>query len=146
MAPTELSYLSITEASNGLRRKEFSPVELAQACLERIESIDGKLHSFITVTADLALEQARNAEQELRAGTDKGPLHGIPIALKDLYATKNIRTTCHSAVLQDWVPDHDADNRNGNSRDGRHDIAGQVRNARICVWWPIRRCAVSCGS
>ena len=108
MAPTELSYLSITEAANGLRRKEFSPVELAQACLERIESIDGKLHSFITVTADLALEQARNAEQELRVGTDKGPLHGIPIALKDLYATKNIRTTCHSAVLQDWVPDHDA--------------------------------------
>jgi aspartyl-tRNA(Asn)/glutamyl-tRNA(Gln) amidotransferase subunit A len=56
----------------------------------------------------LALEQARKAEQELRAGKDKGPLHGIPIALKDLYATKNIRTTCHSAVLQNWVPDHDA--------------------------------------
>ena len=122
MAPTELSYLSITEAANGLRRKEFSPVELAQACLERIESIDGKLHSFITVTADLALEQARKAEQELRAGTDKGPLHGIPIALKDLYATKNIRTTCHSAVLQDWVPDHDADNRNETA----------LRQARYC--------------
>jgi aspartyl-tRNA(Asn)/glutamyl-tRNA(Gln) amidotransferase subunit A len=108
MTPTELSYLSITEAASGLRRKEFSPVDLTQACLKRIESIDGKLHSFITVTADLALEQARKAEQELRAGKDKGPLHGIPIALKDLYATKNIRTTCHSAVLQDWVPDHDA--------------------------------------
>ena len=88
MAPTGLFYLSITEAANGLRRKAFSPVDLAQACLERIESVDGKLHSFITVTADLALEQARKAEQELRAGTDKGPLHGIPIALKDLYATK----------------------------------------------------------
>jgi Asp-tRNA(Asn)/Glu-tRNA(Gln) amidotransferase A subunit family amidase len=87
MTPTELSHLSITEASSGLRRKEFSPVELAQACLERIESIDGKLHSFITITADLALKQARNAEQELRVGIDKGPLHGIPIALKDLYAT-----------------------------------------------------------
>jgi len=108
MTPAELSYLSITEASSGLRRKEFSPVELAQACLKRIESIDGNLHSFITVTADLALEHARKAEQELRAGTDKGPLHGIPIALKDLYAIKGIRTTCHSAVLQDWVPDHDA--------------------------------------
>ena len=108
MTPAELSYLSITEASSGLRRKEFSPVELAQACLKRIESIDGNLHSFITVTADLALEHARKAEQDLRAGTDKGPLHGIPIALKDLYAIKGIRTTCHSAVLQDWVPDHDA--------------------------------------
>ena len=108
MTPAELSYFTITEASSGLRRKEFSPVELAQACLKRIESIDGNLHSFITVTADLALEQARKSDQELRAGTDKGPLHGIPIALKDLYATKGIRTTCHSAVLQDWVPDHDA--------------------------------------
>jgi aspartyl-tRNA(Asn)/glutamyl-tRNA(Gln) amidotransferase subunit A len=108
MAPAELSYLSITEAARGLRRKEFSPVELAQGCLKRIESIDGKLHSFITVTADLALEQARRAEQELRAGTDKGPLLGIPIALKDLYATQGIRTTCHSAMLLDWLPDHDA--------------------------------------
>src|SRR5262245_51335595 len=108
MALTELAHLRITEAASGLRCKEFSPSELTRACLERIESIDHKLHSFITVTADLALEQARKAEQELRAGTDKGPLHGIPIALKDLYATKGIRTTCHSAVLQDWVPDHDA--------------------------------------
>jgi aspartyl-tRNA(Asn)/glutamyl-tRNA(Gln) amidotransferase subunit A len=108
MTPTEIAYLSITEASRGLRRKQFSPVELAQACLKKIESIDGKLHSFITVTADLALEQARKAEHELLAGTDKGPLHGIPIALKDLYATQKIRTTCHSAVLEDWMPDHDA--------------------------------------
>jgi aspartyl-tRNA(Asn)/glutamyl-tRNA(Gln) amidotransferase subunit A len=108
MTTTELAYLSITEASRGLRRNQFSPVELAQACLKRIESIDGKLHSFITVTADLALEQARKAEHELLGGADKGPLHGIPIALKDLYATQKIRTTCHSAVLQDWIPDHDA--------------------------------------
>ena len=69
MTPTELFHLSITEAASGLRRKEFSPVELAQACLKRMESIDGKLHSFITVTADVALEQARKAEHELRAGT-----------------------------------------------------------------------------
>ena len=108
MTSTELAYLSVTEASNGLRRKEFSPVELARTCLERIEAIDGKLHSFITINADMALEQARIAEQELHAGINKGPVHGIPIALKDLYATKDLRTTCHSAVFQDWVPDHDA--------------------------------------
>ena len=83
-------------------------MELTQACLERIEAIDDKLHSFITVTADSALEQARRVEQELRAGTDRGSLHGIPIALKDLYATKGVRTTCHSAVMQDWIPDEDA--------------------------------------
>ena len=108
MAPNELHYLSITEAADQLRRKAVSPVELVQACLNRIESIDDKLHSFITVTAELALEQAKTAEQEINSGTNRGLLHGIPIGLKDLYATKGIRTTCHSAVLQDWVPDQDA--------------------------------------
>jgi aspartyl-tRNA(Asn)/glutamyl-tRNA(Gln) amidotransferase subunit A len=108
MAPNELPYLSITEAADQLRRKAVSPVELVQACLSRIESIDDKLHSFITVTAELALEQAKTAEQEINSGTNRGPLHGIPIGIKDLYATKGIRTTCHSAVLQDWVPDQDA--------------------------------------
>jgi aspartyl-tRNA(Asn)/glutamyl-tRNA(Gln) amidotransferase subunit A len=76
--------------------------------LERIRSLDDKLHSFITVTQDLALAQARQADQELGSGHDRGPLHGIPIALKDLYMTKGIRTTCHSAVLENWVPDDDA--------------------------------------
>jgi aspartyl-tRNA(Asn)/glutamyl-tRNA(Gln) amidotransferase subunit A len=108
MKPEELCYLTIAETAAGLRRKEFSAVELADACLARIEAIDDMLHSFITVTADLAREQARRADHELRAGTDRGPLQGIPIALKDLYATKGIRTTCHSAVLQNWTPDHDA--------------------------------------
>ena len=108
MEKNELGYLTITEAARGLRRKDFSPVELTQACLDRIDLIDGRLHSFITVTADLALQQAKRAEHELHTGKDRGPLHGIPIALKDLYATKGIRTTCHSAVLQDSVPDYDA--------------------------------------
>ncbi len=108
MKQNELCYLTIAEAAAGLRRKQFSAVELADACLDRIEAHDAKLLSFITLTADLALEQARRAEKELRGGVDRGPLQGIPIALKDLYATKGIRTTCHSAVLEHWVPDHDA--------------------------------------
>ena len=107
MAP-ELCYLTIAEAAAGIRRREYSPVDLTQACLERIQAIDGRLHSFITVTAELALEQARQSEKELASGRDRGPLHGIPVALKDLYATKGIRTTCHSRVLENWVPDHDA--------------------------------------
>ncbi|HLF24579.1 MAG TPA: amidase, partial [Burkholderiales bacterium] len=81
---------------------------MTKACLTRIKAIDDKLHSFITLTADRALKQAREAEKELHSGNDRGPLHGIPIALKDLYATKGIRTTCHSAVLEHWIPDHDA--------------------------------------
>jgi aspartyl-tRNA(Asn)/glutamyl-tRNA(Gln) amidotransferase subunit A len=108
MRSDELAYLSITEAGARLRRREFSVVELTDACLNRIQAIDGKLHCFITLTADLALQRARQAEKEIRAGTDRGPLHGIPIALKDLYATHGIRTTCHSAVLENWTPDYDA--------------------------------------
>ena len=108
MTTDDLFYLTITEAAAGLRRKDFSPVELTKACLARIEAIDGTLHSFITLTADLALRQAEQAEKELHSGNDRGPLHGIPIALKDLYMTKGIRTTCHSAVLENWTPDHDA--------------------------------------
>ncbi len=107
MSSADLCYLTLTEAAAGLRRRDFSPVELAQACLHRIEAFDAKLHSFITLTADLALDDAKRAEQEFRSH-DRGPLQGIPVALKDLYATKGIRTTCDSAVLEDWVPDHDA--------------------------------------
>jgi len=104
----DVCHLTIAEAGARLRRRDFSAVELADACLDRIDAIDGKLHSFITLTADLALEQARQAQRELLGGTDRGPLHGIPIALKDLYMTKGIRTTCHSAVLENWLPVHDA--------------------------------------
>ena len=108
MEPNELCYQTIVEAAAGLRRKDLSPHELTEAALKRIESIDDKLHCFITLTADLALRQAEQAEQDLRSGQDRGPLHGIPIALKDLYMTQGIRTTCHSAVLKNWVPDNDA--------------------------------------
>jgi aspartyl-tRNA(Asn)/glutamyl-tRNA(Gln) amidotransferase subunit A len=108
MAADELCYLTIAEAAAGLRRGDYSPIDLTESCLERIEALDQKLHSFITLTADLARGQARRAEQELRSGKDRGPLHGIPIALKDLYMTKGIRTTCHSAVLENWLPDDDA--------------------------------------
>ncbi|MGE5219608.1 MAG: amidase [Chloroflexota bacterium] len=104
----EASYLTIGEIAAALRRKDFTSVELTEALLRRIEAIDGKLHCFITLTVDLAVQQARQAEQELRSGKDRGPLHGIPIALKDLYATKGIRTTCHSAVLENWLPLEDA--------------------------------------
>jgi aspartyl-tRNA(Asn)/glutamyl-tRNA(Gln) amidotransferase subunit A len=107
-AASDLAYLTIAEAAAGLRRGDFSPLDLTEACLARIEALDGKLHSFLTLTADPARVQARGADAELRAGQDRGPLHGIPIALKDLYMTKGIRTTCHSAVLENWLPEVDA--------------------------------------
>ena len=107
-ASDELFYLTIVDAAAGLRRGDYSPVDLTEACLQRIETFDEKLHSFITLTPDLARAQARQAEQELRSGNNRGPLHGIPIAFKDLYMTKGIRTTCHSAVLENWIPEVDA--------------------------------------
>ena len=76
--------------------------------LARIAALDPGLHAYITVSADLAREQAAVAEAELASGIDRGPLHGIPVGLKDLYATRGIRTTAHSRVLEDWVPDEDA--------------------------------------
>ena len=109
MTADDLSYLTISEAAAGLRRKKFSPVELTKACLTRIEAIDGKLHSFITLTADLALKQAREAEKELHSGVDRGPLHGIPIGLKDLIDTAGVRTTAASAIFADRIPSEDAE-------------------------------------
>lgn len=108
MDPNLVCYLTIAEAAAALRRKQFSAVELTEALLKRIEALDGELHCFISLTADVALRHAQQAEEEIRSGTDRGSLHGIPIALKDLYSTRGIRTTCHSAVLENWLPHHDA--------------------------------------
>lgn len=108
MDVSDLCYRNIVDAAAGLRRKEFSTIELTEAVLQRIQALNGTLHPFITVTAEVALRQARQAQQDLASGKDLGPLHGIPIALKDLYMTKGIRTTCHSAVLENWLPEVDA--------------------------------------
>jgi aspartyl-tRNA(Asn)/glutamyl-tRNA(Gln) amidotransferase subunit A len=102
------AYLTIAEASAAIRARRLSPVELTRSRLERIAALDGRLSAFVTVTAEPALAQARAAEQELARGEWRGPLHGVPLALKDLYATAGVRTTGHSRVLADWVPDEDA--------------------------------------
>lgn len=83
-----LHWLSIEEASGLLRRRELSSVELVSAHLSRIEKLQPKLHAFITVTADAALEAARRADEEIAAGRYRGPLHGIPIAHKDLVSSQ----------------------------------------------------------
>lgn len=103
-----LHWLSIEEASGLLRRRELSSVELVSAHPSRIEKLQPKLHAFITVTADAALEAARRADEEIAAGRYRGPLHGIPIAHKDLVSTRGVRTTAHSSLLRDWIPEEDA--------------------------------------
>ena len=100
---------TIAELSQLLRRKEISPVEVTRACLERIEKRNPALNAFITITAEMALGEARAAEAELLRGAWRGPLHGIPISLKDLIDTAGVRTTSASALHKDRVPQHDAE-------------------------------------
>ncbi|MCW5955470.1 MAG: hypothetical protein KIT61_02725 [Pyrinomonadaceae bacterium] len=84
----DLTMLDLSEASNAVRVKDVSPVELTKACLERIGRLDGKLNSFITVMPEIALQQARSAEEAITKGGWQGPLHGIPIAVKDNIARR----------------------------------------------------------
>ena len=100
---------SIAEASALLRRKEISPVDLANACLARIEQLNPAINAFITVTRESALAQARESEAEILAGRWRGPLHGIPVGLKDLIDTAGVKTTCGSALFARRVPAEDAD-------------------------------------
>jgi len=104
-----LTELTLSEASELVRGKRVSPVELTQACLNRIEEINPSLNAFITITADSALAQAREAESEIQRGSWKGPLHGIPIALKDLVDTAGARTTAASGLFKDRIPERDAE-------------------------------------
>ena len=105
----ELISLSLSEAAELVRDKKISPVELTRACLERIEAANPELNAFITVTAESALQQARAAEDEIQGGHWRGPLHGIPISLKDLIDTAGVRTTAASALYRDRVPEEDAE-------------------------------------
>ncbi|PZW50920.1 aspartyl-tRNA(Asn)/glutamyl-tRNA(Gln) amidotransferase subunit A [Humitalea rosea] len=102
-----LEDLPIAEAGKRLRDGSLTATALARSSLDRIAELDGALHSFVLLTADRALADAARADAELAAGTDRGPMHGIPYALKDIYDTGGIRTTCHSKVLIDNIPAED---------------------------------------
>jgi len=100
--------VTIREASAALRARHVSAVELAKAAISRIERHNGNLRAFITVTAEQALEEAQQADRELAAGRDRGPLHGLPVAVKDLFYTKGVLTTAGSKIYAQFVPDRDA--------------------------------------
>lgn len=108
-ANSKLSFTSILDAGTRMRDGGLSPVALVEQCLERIEALNPRLNAFITVTAELAREQAKRAETEIRAGHWRGALHGIPVAVKDFYDTAGIRTTAASAELKDRIPVRDAE-------------------------------------
>src|SRR5689334_7453197 len=100
--------LTIAGVADLLRRKQISPVELTNACLERIEQLNPSINAVITVMHDSALAEARSAEAEINAGQWRGPLHGIPIGLKDLIDTVGVKTTCGSALFAERIPTEDA--------------------------------------
>jgi aspartyl-tRNA(Asn)/glutamyl-tRNA(Gln) amidotransferase subunit A len=108
-APQNLGGLSLKKASDLLRSKAATPVDLANACLERIDKYNPSLNAFVTVTADQALATAREMEAEQRRGKWRGPLHGIPVALKDNIDTAGIRTTASSELFKERTPTEDAD-------------------------------------
>jgi aspartyl-tRNA(Asn)/glutamyl-tRNA(Gln) amidotransferase subunit A len=108
MSDDELVYASIAGLAPRLAAKELSPLEVTEAALARIEELEPRLNAFITVTAENARHAARAAEAAILAGNYLGPLHGIPVAIKDLYATRGVATTYGSPLYADWVPDFDA--------------------------------------
>ncbi len=103
------SFRTISELSQRLRRRQVSPVEITQDCLKRIERLNPELNAFITVTGESALAEARLAEAKILRGEWRGPLHGVPVALKDLIDTAGVRTTAASALYKDRIPEQDAD-------------------------------------
>ena len=104
----ELYYLTVAEAGRLIAKRELSPVELLAAYLDRIAAVGAQLDAFVTPTFELAMEQAKAAEAEIAQGDYRGPLHGVPFGLKDIYETEGIPTTGHSKVMQDHVPDRHA--------------------------------------
>ena len=108
MDKKELPFLTASQLSRLIETKEVSPVEATEAYLDRIEAVDPKLNSYITVTGEQALEAARKAEHEIATSQHRGPLHGVPMAVKDQFNTAGIRTTGGSSILKDNIPDEDA--------------------------------------
>jgi aspartyl-tRNA(Asn)/glutamyl-tRNA(Gln) amidotransferase subunit A len=100
--------MTIAEAAQALRSRQISSVELTRQCLDQIGKLNPRLNAFITITGDSALARAEELDRELAQGIDRGPLHGVPIAHKDLMWTKGLRTTSGSKIFSDFVPDRDA--------------------------------------
>ena len=108
MSQEELASFTIAQAAQLIRQRELSPVELIASVVDRIDRLNPRLNAYITVLSDQAMQAARQAEEAIGAGHYRGPLHGIPVSLKDLYATKGVLTTAGSKILANWVPDFDA--------------------------------------
>ncbi len=103
-AGEDVCWLTLEEASEAIRTRRLTSVQLAEACLARVARLNPRLNAFITVAADGALARARALDEQLQSGHWRGPLHGIPVALKDLIDTKGVRTTAGSAQFETRIP------------------------------------------
>src|SRR5918911_1660098 len=103
----DLALATLTTVAQRVRARDLSPVELTRRLLDRIARLEPRFHSYVTVLAEPAMAQARAAEADIASGRYRGPLHGIPVAVKDLCFTRGIPTTCGAQMLADWVPEHD---------------------------------------
>ena len=106
---TAIYLASMAEAVRMLRSGSIKPSELVESCLSRIEAHDSKLNAYITICAEEAREAAALADQDIERSNPRGLLHGIPVALKDIYDTAGILTTCHSKLFETRVPEDDCD-------------------------------------
>src|SRR5258705_10328924 len=100
--------LSIAEAAEQIRTHQLSPVDLVRSCLTRIDQLEPQLQAWVTVDRDGALTAAQQCEEEIQRGQYRGPLHGIPVALKDIFYTKGLKTTAASPIYENFVPDYNA--------------------------------------
>lgn len=105
---SDLTDTSIAQLGVLIKERKISPVELTQAYFENIHQLNSTINAFVTLTEESALAEAKQAESEIAKGRDRGPLHGIPIAYKDIYCTDGVLTTCCSQVLADYIPNYDA--------------------------------------
>ncbi len=109
MSGEKIFWMHVHELSEQIGNGDLSPIDVVEALLQRIDSINPKILGFIEVTADAALAEARQAQDEIKAGRSLGPLHGIPFGVKDIIDTANVRTTRGSVIFKDRVPAEDAD-------------------------------------
>jgi len=108
MEKVDIPFLSVSQLSELIKSRQVSPVEVVEGYLERIDRLNNRLYAYLTVCRDQAVEAAREAERELARGAYRGPLHGVPVAVKDQLNTAGIRTTCGTPIFNDFVPDEDA--------------------------------------
>ena len=145
MPSAELHDLTLAEAARLISVRKLSPVEYTESLLARTEALEPQLNAFITRTPDVAMAAARTAEAEIMHGNLRGPLHGIPFALKDIYDTAGILTSGHSRTCIDRVPDKDATTvARLKAAGGRAD--GQARDARVRARRSVVRPAVAAGA